>query len=190
MYNYTVSLIAGLVAMLFVFASYLVAKKSSFLISQTFAIILLSTSYLFVEQYFAMVGMAFATIRTIVYYVLEKKNKAPAFWLKSLFAFLAVLSYLVVNIIILQLTRYIDLLLLTANIMYAYLFGIRNLKLLRYLFLLPTAMVSIYNLIAPATLFVIISYIFEFTVNVIGIIKAYIIEKRERVIPFAKKEKI
>ena len=189
MYNYTVSLISGLIAMLFVFASYLVSKKASFLISQTFAIVFLSQSYLFVEQYFAMVGMAFAAIRTIVYFVLEKKNKAPSFLLKSLFAFLSVLSYLIINLIILQSARYLDLLFLIANIMYSYLFGIRDLKLLRYLFLVPTAMVSVYNLIAPATLFVIISYIFEFTVNVIGIIKAHIIENREKVIPFSQKIK-
>ena len=189
MYNYPISLASGLIAMLFVFASYMVSKKTGFLITQTVAIIFLSLSYLFVEQYFAMIGMAFAAIRTVVYYLLERKNKAPSFVLKSLFAFLSVLSYFVVNIIILESARYLDLLFLIANIMYAYLFGIRDLNLLRYLFLIPTAMVSVYNVIAPASLFVIISYIFEFVVNVIGIIKANVKEKREKVIPFSKHKK-
>lgn len=189
MYNYPISLTSGLIAMLFVFASYMVSKKTSFLITQTIAIIFLSLSYLFVEQYFAMLGTAIAAIRMVIYFALEKKNKAPSFYLKSLFALLSVVSYLVVNIIILQSARFIDLLLLVANIMYSYLSGVRDLKLLRYLFLMPTAMVSVYNLIAPATLFVIISYIFEFIVNIIGIIKANVKEKREKVIPFSKNKK-
>ena len=188
MYNYTVSLIAGLVGMIFVFASYLVGKKSAFLMCQTGAIVFLSVSYLFVEQYFAMLGMAFSAIRTVVYFILEKKDKAPSVWLKSLFALLSVLSYVIINIIILQTARYLDLLFLTANILYSYLFGIRDLKLLRYLFLIPTGITSIYNVLAPATLFVIISYFFEFGVNIIGIIKSHIQEKKEKVIPFPKRE--
>ncbi|MBR2498992.1 MAG: YgjV family protein [Clostridia bacterium] len=188
MYNYTVSLLAGLVAIIFVIASYLVTKKSRFLTCQTLAILFLSVSYLFVEQYFAMVGMAFSVVRTIVYFVLETKNKAPNFWLKTLFALLSVFAYVVINLVILKNARYIDLLFLSANVMYSYLFGIRDLKLLRYLMLVPTAVTSIYNVIAPASLFVIISYIFEFFANVVGIIKARIEEKKEQIIPFNKKK--
>lgn len=188
MYNYTVSLLAGLVAIIFVIASYLVTKKSRFLTCQTLAILFLSVSYLFVEQYFAMVGMAFSVVRTIVYFVLETNNKAPNFWLKTLFGLLSVFAYVVINLVILKNARYIDLLFLSANVMYSYLFGIRDLKLLRYLMLVPTAVTSIYNVIAPASLFVIISYIFEFFANVVGIIKARIEEKKEQIIPFNKKK--
>lgn len=188
MYNYTVSLLAGLVAIIFVIASYLVTKKSRFLTCQTLAILFLSVSYLFVEQYFAMVGMVFSVVRTIVYFVLETKNKAPNFWLKTLFGLLSVFAYVVINLVILKNARYIDLLFLSANVMYSYLFGIRDLKLLRFLMLVPTAVTSIYNVIAPASLFVIISYIFEFFANVVGIIKARIEEKKEQIIPFNKKK--
>ncbi len=188
MYNYTVSLIAGFIAMACAMSSYMFSKKTTFLIYQLLAMVFLSVSYLFIEEFFAMLGMTVSVIRTIVYFVIERKNKVPKFWLKTLFGGLTLISYIIVNIVILKTAKPLDLLFMTGNIMYSYSFGFKNLKVLQMFMLLPTGVTIIYNLLAPATLFVIISYIFEFIANIVGIIKITLRERKEKIIEFKKSE--
>ena len=188
MYNYNVSLVAGFVAMAFAISSYMFKKKLTFLIAQLGAMVFLAVSYLFIEEFFAMASMSISVSRTITYMLLERKGKAPKVWLKSLFAFSTIVSYVIVNLIILQTAKPLDLLLMSANVMYSFFFGIRNVKLLQSLMLIPTGVTSIYNFLAPASLFVIISYVLEFFANVIGLIKIAINEKKQTVIEFKKKQ--
>ena len=60
MYNYTLSLIAGLIAMVAVTSSYMFKKRSFYLLFQSITIVFLILSYLFIEQYFSMIGLFIA----------------------------------------------------------------------------------------------------------------------------------
>lgn len=179
MYNYTLSFIAGLIAMLCACSSYFVKKKAIFLILQGAAIIFLAISCLFNVQYYACVSYAIALTRVLIYFSFEKKGKAPNMWLRSVFALATIVAYLITNVIILKDAKPFDLMLVAANCVYAFVFGIRDLRLLRLLFLAPTALCIVYFVLCHATPFVIISYAFEFVANVVAV---FLYQKRKKVI--------
>ena len=171
MYNYTLSTIIGFVAMVFAMSSYFVKKKSIFLMAQAGAILSLAFSCLFIVQYYAVVSYVLGLIRVGVFYLYERKGKtAPNLWI-AIFVGLYMLFYVVVNILILQKFNTLDILLLVANVFFTVAFSIRNLIILRYVFLLPLAISTVYYLLVPGgSLFVIISYTFELCANLLAII--------------------
>lgn len=171
MYNYTVSTIIGFVAMAFAMSSYFVKKKSIFLIAQAGAILSLAFSCLFIVQYYAVVSYVLGLIRVVVFYLYERKGKTAPNWLIATFVGLYALFYVVVNIIILKTFNALDILLLIANVFFTIAFSIRNLTLVRYIFLFPLAISIVYYVFIPGgSLFVIISYTFELVANAVAII--------------------
>jgi hypothetical protein len=171
MYNYTVSTIIGFVAMVFAMSSYFVKKKSVFLIAQAGAILSLAFSCLFIVQYYAVVSYVLGLIRVGVFYLYERKGKSAPNWLIATFVGLYMLFYVIVNIVILQTFNALDILLLIANVFFTVAFSIRNLTLVRYIFLLPLAISVVYYVLIPGgSLFVIISYSFELLANAVAIL--------------------
>lgn len=171
MYNYTLSTIIGFVAMVFAMSSYFVKKKSIFLMAQAGAILSLAFSCLFIVQYYAVVSYVLGLIRVGVFYLYERKGKTAPNLLIAIFVGFYMLFYVVVNILILQKFNTLDILLLVANVFFTVAFSIRNLIILRYVFLLPLAISTVYYLLVPGgSLFVIISYTFELCANATAII--------------------
>lgn len=165
MYSEPLSLIMSFIGMAFAVSSYFVRKKNVFLIMQGGAILFLALSCLFKLHYLPVISYALALIRVVVYYIFEKANKNVSFWLKTFFALLNVGAYFAVNLASGVLFNPIDLLLICANIFYAYVFGIRNIKIMRFVFMIPTALCIAYYLLTYAAIFVIISYSFELVAN-------------------------
>lgn len=81
MYNYTLSTIIGFVAMAFAITSYFLKNKSLFLIAQAGAILFLAVSCLFIEQYYAMISYAIGLLRVFTFYMYEKANKNPPYYI-------------------------------------------------------------------------------------------------------------
>ena len=170
MYNETISTIIGFVAMLFAMSSYFVKKKSIFLVAQAGAILSLAFSCLFIEQYYAVVSYTIGIIRVGIFYLFEKKDKNVPNWLIAFFVILYLAFYVIVNVIILETFNKLDIVLVIANMFFTVAFSIRNLTLLRYIFLVPLAMCVIYFILLPGgSLFVIISYSFELLANLTAI---------------------
>ena len=180
MYNYTLSLIAGLIAMCFVITSYFVPRKKDYLLLQATALFLLSCSYLFLEEYFATVAYVVSLIRVVIYYLFEKNGKGTPIYIKLFFALLVIVMYVVVNIIILKTVNWIDIICVMSNLLYTFIFGIRNLRLMRYVILIPTFFALLYNVLIMATVFVIVSYSFELLANVVSIIKFDVLDERKK----------
>jgi len=170
MYNYPLSLICGFIGMAFAVSSYFVRKKTMFLTCQAGAVIALALSCLFIEQYFAVVSYFISIVRIWVYYIRERQNKPTQNWVKCIFGGLVIVSYVIINIVILQDFKLLDVMFMIAGVMYAFVFGIRNLMVMRYVFLIPTIMTLIYYVLINATVFVIISYAFELCANIVAII--------------------
>ncbi len=171
MYNYMVSTIIGFVAMVFAMSSYFVKKKSVFLVAQAGAILSLAFSCLFIVQYYAVVSYVLGLIRVGVFYLYERKGKSAPNWLIATFVGLYMLFYVIVNIVILQTFNALDILLLIANVFFTVAFSIRNLTLVRYIFLFPLAISVVYYVLIPGgSLFVIISYSFELLANAVAIL--------------------
>ncbi len=170
MYNYTVSTIIGFIAMCFAIVSYFLKNKSLFLMAQAGAIIFLGISCLFIEEYYAMISYGVNFARVLTFYLLERKNRAPGVLLILFFMFLLVACFVILNVIILKQFKMTDIILMAANLLYSYAFAIRNLKLLRYVFLIPLSLSILYYVLIKATVFVIISYSFEFAASLTAII--------------------
>ncbi len=171
MYNYPLSFSFGVAAMVFAAGSYFQKNKQRYLFFQIMNIISLTMSYLFLEEFFAMISYTVSLLRALTFFVYEKKDKASPLAMKFLFVGLAMASYVLVNVVILQKAGWLDVLCLIANILYTFSFGIRNLKLMRYVLLIPNVLSVVYNAMLPATLFVIISFGFELAANILSILR-------------------
>ncbi len=169
MYSEPLSLVASFIGMGFAMSSYFVKKKNVFLVWQGGAILFLALSCLFKLHFLPMLTYAIALSRVIVYYLFECGNKNVTVWLMTFFALLNVVAYFAVNAINGVIFNAIDVILIIASIMYAYVFSIRNVKLMRFVFIIPTVLCILYYVLTSAAIFMIISYSFELVANVVAI---------------------
>ena len=169
--NDVLSQAAGMITLCLMVISYLVKSKTSYLLFQTLGLGCMFLSYLFGAEYFAMIALTVSFTRTLVFLIYEKKDKRAPVLLSFLFAFLTILSYIVVNLVILKTARPTDILYLMAQVMYAFVFRIRSIKLVRYTIIAPHSLAILYNLLLDGMLFVALSYSFELLANVYAIFK-------------------
>lgn len=163
--------VVSLFAMVLIASGYFFEKKSVYLFCQAAGIVGISLSYFFTKEFFAMIGLGIGLVRTLVFYGFEKRDKPAPIYLASIFASLSLLAYLIVNVGVLHSAKPVDLLCLAALILYAFIFRIRDMKKVRYLALIPAALSIAYNLLVQATVFVVLSYAFEFASCLVSIFK-------------------
>lgn len=180
MYNYALSQIFGGLTLFMMVISYFFKSKSSYLLCQTIGLACMFFSYLFGAEYFAMIALTVSLSRTLTFFIYEKKNKRAPLALAFLFAGLTVAAYVVVNLVILKTAKPIDLLYLSAQVMYAFIFRIRSIKLVRYTIIAPHVLAILYNLLLPGMLFVALSYGFELLADLYAIVKDKWDQKRAR----------
>ena len=187
MYNYTLSLLCGLLAMAFVVISYFVRKKELYLVFQSLCIVGLILSYFFNVQYFAMIGLGIGLIRALIFFAFEKRDMDAPIWIAYVLSVATVASYYVINFKVLKQAQAWDVLCMLALIMYAFIFRIRNLKVVRFTMLAPTTLNIVFNIATHATLFVTLSYVFELGANLVSIYKYHI--RKEKTTPNTSVEK-
>ncbi|MBR2376527.1 MAG: YgjV family protein [Clostridia bacterium] len=181
MENYVLSLIAGFFAMAFVMIAYFVKKKGLYLLFQLLCIICLVISYFFNAQFFAMIGLSVGLLRTVTFFIFENKGKvAPIYW-SVIFSALTLASYFIVNFGILKTAQPLDVLCLLALCMYAFIFRIRNLKIVRFTMIIPTILSILFNVLTHAALFATLSYAFELGANVVSIFKYHVFNKKDSI---------
>lgn len=174
MYNYPLALIASFIAMGFVVASYFVKKKSLYLLFQSLCIAFLVISYFFTVQFFAMIGLGVGLVRVLVFFVYEYKDKRAPLWISCVLAIVTVVAYIIVNLVILKTEQLLDILCVAALVLYAFIFRIRNLKIIRFTMLIPTVLSILFNLLTHAALFATLTYVFELVANLGSIYKYHI----------------
>ena len=178
--NPTLALIASFIAMAFVIAAYFFKKKSAYLLCQLLCVIFLVISYFFTVQFFAMIGLAIGLFRTLTFFIYENKEKrAPLIW-SFIFSGLTIISYFVVNFWILKTAHWLDILCLLALVMYAFIFRIRNLKIVRFTMLIPTVCAILFNLLTHAAIFATLTYVFELCSNVTSILKYHVFNQKDK----------
>ncbi len=125
-----------------------------------------------------MISVSIGIARGLICYTYEKKDKeVPAYMIIALCG-ATILSFIIVNCIILPSASVWDVLYLISSCMYAVTFAIRNIKLMRKIVLIPHALAVAYNLLINAPISSAISYGIEFVITVVAIIKFKIEEKR------------
>ena len=179
MENRTLALVASFIAMAFVVMSYFVKKKSYYLIFQLLCIAFLVVSYFFTVQFFAMVGLSVGILRALIFFFYEKQEKeAPIYW-SFIISGMTICSYFMVNFWILKTAQPLDILCLIGLVMYAFIFRIRNLKIVRYTMLIPTMLAILFNLLTSAAVFATLAYVFELLANIVSIFKYHIFNKQD-----------
>lgn len=174
------ALITSFIAMSFVVFAYFIKKKELFLLFQFLCIVFLIISQFLVFEFFSAVGLIIALFRTLVFYVYEKKEKlAPLIW-PIVFTSLSLASYFIINLWILNTVKPIDIIFLIGLILYAFIFRIRDLKIVRFTMLIPTTLSIIYYVLISAPVFTVCSYSFEFLANIVSIFKYHVLKPKQK----------
>lgn len=171
--------LVSLIAMLLISSSYFVKRKSQYLTLQGLGICFLILSYFFTGEYFAMVGLTIGLGRSLTYLLFEVKDKEVGVFWPILFSVLGIMAYFVINLLILKTAKPVDIIYLLSLTGYAFIFRIRNLDLLRYIVLIPTGLAILYTVLIHAVPFVIASYSFELSANLLAIAR-YDLYKRNK----------
>ena len=175
----TASLFMSVIALMLYCGSYFFDNKKMYLILQLTGNVFLSLSYCFMGAYFTMISVAIGIGRGLICYLYEKNNKSVPLYMIVGLCFVTATSYVVINYVILAGTSSPwDILYMIASCMYAVTFAIRNIKLMRYMILIPHASAISYNLLVKAPISSAISYGIEFAITIVAIIKFQIQEKR------------
>ena len=173
------SYIMSTIALALYCGSYFFNNKKKYLILQLTGNVFLSFSYFFMGAYFTMVSVAIGIVRGLVCYTYEKNNKKVPIYVIAGLCFVTVLSYIIINYVILSGTSSPwDVLYMFASCMYAVTFAMRNIKLMRYVILIPHVSAICYNLLVKAPISSAISYGIEFIITIVAIIKFHIQEKQ------------
>ena len=125
--DYTLSFIAGLVAMVFIVTSYFLNQKKLYLLFQGIGIVFLILSYFFIGKFFAMLGLFVGLLRCIVYFLYEEKNRKIPLFFAFCFSIMTLACYFIVNVGIQKSADITDILYLSALIGYAFTFRIGDL---------------------------------------------------------------
>jgi len=175
------SFVMSTIALALYCGSYFFDNKKKYLILQLTGNVFLSFSYFFMGAYFTMVSVAVGIGRGLICYTYEKNNKkVPPYIIVGL-CFVTVLSYIIINYVILSgASSPWDILYMVASCMYAITFAMRNIKLMRYVILIPHLSAVSYNLLVNAPISSAISYGIEFIITIVAIIKFHIQEKHKR----------
>ena len=168
----TLSLLMSTIALILYLCSYFFNNKRNYLILQLLGNVFLSLSYFFIGAYFTMVSVSVGIARGIICYKYEKLDKkVPLFMIVGLCS-ITIMSYIVINYIILTGTASPwDILYMFASCMYAITFAIRNIKLMRYVVLIPHMSAIAYNILVKAPISSAISYGLEFLITIVAIKK-------------------
>ena len=127
-----------------------------------------------------MVAVMIGVARGLICYVFEKKDReVPIYYIIGL-CLSSIASYVIINFVILSQASVWDFLYLFASCMYAVTFAIRNLRVMRFIVLLPTSSAIAYNLLVRAPISSAISYGIEWVVTVVAIVKCEIERKKKR----------
>lgn len=177
----TLSFIMSTIALALYCGSYFFNSKKKYLILQLTGNVFLSCSYLFMGAYFTMVSVVVGIARGLICYTYEKNNKRVPIYMIAGLCLVTVSSYILINYVILSGTASSwDILYMFASCMYAITFAIRDIKLMRYLILIPHLSAIFYNLLVKAPISSALSYGIEFVITVVAIIKFGIQERIQK----------
>ena len=127
-----------------------------------------------------MIAVLLGIARGLICYIYEKKDKkVPIYFIIGL-CLVTILSYVIINTVILSQSSVWDFLYLFASCMYAVTFAIRNIRVMRYVVTIPHTSAIVYNLLINAPISSAISYTVELVVTVVAIVKFEVAKAKGR----------
>ena len=174
------SFIMSAIALSLYSVSYFFNKKRDYLITQMIGNVVFSFSYFFLGAYFTMVSVIIGIGRALVCFIYEKKNKRGPISIIIGLCAITILSYVIINYVILSQSSTWDFLYLIASCLYTIAFAIRNLRVMRFVITVPHISAITYNILIKAPFTSAISYTIELTVTLVAIVKHEIQLRKKR----------
>jgi len=165
------SFIMSAVALCLFSSSYFFNNKKAYLVFQLSGNVFLSLSYLLIGSYFAMASLILGIARGVLCFIYERNDKKVPVYVIVGLCLATVLSYVIINYFILSQASVWDFVYLFASCMYAVTFAIRNIRVMRYVVMIPHSCAIAYNLLINAPITSAISYGIELGVTVAAIIR-------------------
>lgn len=151
--------------------SYFFNNKKNYLILQLIGNVFLSVSYLLIGSYFTMISVIVGIARGLLCYIYEKNDKKVPIYVILGLCLVTVASYIIINYVVLSQASVWDFVYLFASCMYAVTFAMRNIRMMRYVILIPHVCAVAYNLLINAPITSAISYGIELVITLVAIIK-------------------
>lgn len=172
------SFVMSTIALILYSVSYFFNNKRNFLILQLSGNVFLSVSYFIMGSYFTVISVLIGIARGLLCYIYEKKDKKVPVYVVAGLCSATVVSFIVINYVVLSQASPWDVLYLFASCMYSVTFAMRNIRVMRYVTLLPHTLAVAYNLLIKAPFTSAMSYAIELLVTVAAIIRFDFIRRR------------
>ncbi len=166
--------ISSFIAMALSVSSYFFKKKSLYLLFQFLCIAFLILSYFFTLEFVAMIGLVIGLARTITFFLYERKERYAPIWWAVLFSALTIVAYFVGSKLKGGTYQFVDVLYVVGLCMYAFIFRIRDFRIVRFACLVPAVLSILYNILIQAPIFNTLSYSFELCANIASILIYYV----------------
>lgn len=167
---FILSQISGIIALILVCISYFCRNKGHFLIIQTIANLFYGTSFLLLEHYVAGIITMISIFRCIYIYIAQKYN----FKYTEHCLLVFILGYIATGITFFD--SYLDIIPIMTAIMFTIAFVIKNMQVVRYICIVPNALLMIYSIICTTYSNAVLDFL-EVVVLVVSIIK-FSLEKK------------
>lgn len=162
--GFIIAQILGAVALILVCIGYFLKDKSVFMIIQAVSNIFYASAFFAVEAYVGACIVLVSVFRCIYIYFAEKKEFKYKFHLLPVFVGL----YVVVLFVFYK--SYYDIIPLCTATIFTFVLAIKNMKLMRYILIIPNAVLVLYNILTKTYFNALLDFI-EVFVLIIAIIK-------------------
>ena len=174
------SFVMSTVALALYSLSYFFNSKKGYLALQLSGNVFLSVSYLLIGSYFTTVAVLLGIARGLICYYFERRDRrVPVGYIVGL-CLATIASYIIINGVLLSQASFWDFLYLFSSCMYAVTFAIRNIRVMRYVVLLPHVSAVAYNLLIFAPISSALSYGIEAVVTLAAIVRYEIKRVRDK----------
>ncbi len=181
--SFILSQVSGGIALVLVCIGYFLKKKSMFLLLQVVANLFYATSFILVNSYVGGIIIIVSSIRCIYIYICEKHNFKYTNYFISIF----ICFYIGIGIAFWK--NWFDIIPIITATLFTIAFLIKNLQLMRYVLLIPNAIILVYGLYCKTYTNAILDLL-EIIIILVAIVRYYILKKKEGNIEEEKKEEI
>lgn len=171
--NFILAQIFGGIALILVVISYFLMNKEHFLFIQIIANVFYGLSFIVNDALVAGLNTFISILRVLVLYLYERKDKTPPIYLILIFS----ACYITIGVIFFK--SYYDIIVIITPILFTIAMWVKKMQLVRYLMLLPNAILVFYAILNQVYTTALLDLI-EVIAIIVALITYYIHKKKER----------
>lgn len=171
--NFIFAQILGGISLILVIVSYFLNSKKNFLFIQIVANVFYGLSFIVNSALVAGINTFISIIRVLLLYLYERKGKTPPIY----FIFIFSACYITIGVIFFK--NYYDIIVIITPILFTIAMWVKNMQLVRYLMLLPNAILVFYAILNQVYTTALLDLL-ELITIIVALITYYMHKKKER----------